>query len=40
MGFTCMSWSISSPHTYGQHVYGYDYTLPASNLGLLTNDYH
>lgn len=39
MGLTCTNWSIFSLDTYGQHIYGYDYKLPTSDLGLLTNDY-
>jgi hypothetical protein len=38
MGFTCTNWDITSLDTYGQHLYGYDYTLPTSDVGLLTPD--
>ena len=38
MGLTCTNWSTW--HTYSQYIYDYDYTLPTSNLGLLTNDYY
>ncbi|KFE67525.1 NPP1 family protein [Hyalangium minutum] len=37
MGLTCTNWSTWS--TYNQTLYSYGYTLPTSNVGLLTNDY-
>ena len=37
MGLTCHRWFPA--HSYGQSTYGYDYTLPTSDLGLLRDDY-
>ncbi|QDE94364.1 hypothetical protein BHS06_34410 [Myxococcus xanthus] len=40
MGLTCTNWSITSLHTYRQHIYGYDYTLPTSDRGLMIGEPH
>jgi len=39
MGLTCTNWDIWSLDTYSQNIYGYDYWLPTSDVGLLVNDY-
>lgn len=39
MGYTCTNWSWWSWDTYTQSLYHYDWLLPTSDLGLLTNQY-
>ncbi|AGC46123.1 hypothetical protein MYSTI_04833 [Myxococcus stipitatus DSM 14675] len=38
MGLTCTNWDIGSLHTYNQNLYGYDYEIPTTDLGLLRGD--